>query len=97
MPTVLFNGMINPVLPYAIRGAPSGNRANHHRRHTGLESLRHVLQALVQDWRKQWGEGDFPLLLCPLPGQEKHQHNPRIREEQQKSTRPQEHRIGRDD
>jgi len=84
MPTVLFNGMLNPLLPYAIRGAIWYQGESITGGTPGLNLYGHVLQDLVQDWRKQWGEGDFPFYFVQLPGQENISNNPRIREEQQK-------------
>ena len=37
---------------------------------------------MITDWRKRWGEGNFPFYIVQLPGQENISNNPRIREEQ---------------
>ncbi len=63
-PAGLFHGMIQPVLPFAIRGAVwyqgEGNsgRAYQYRR---------LLPALIRGWRAAWGQGDFPFLIAQLP------------------------------
>jgi sialate O-acetylesterase len=65
-PTVMYNGMIAPVIPYAIRGvlwyqgeAISGGA-------TGYK-LYPLLQAtLIKDWRQRWGEGNFAFYICQL-------------------------------
>jgi len=65
-PTVMFNGMIAPVIPYAIRGVLwyQGEAINGGA--TGYK-LYPLLQAtLIKDWRKRWGEGDFPFYICQL-------------------------------
>jgi sialate O-acetylesterase len=81
-PTVLFNGMINPVIPYAIRGAIwyqgesiVGNKA-------GVLLYPHVMEALVKDWRSLWGEGNFPFYAVQLPALGNVSNNPMVREGQ---------------
>jgi sialate O-acetylesterase len=65
-PTVMYNGMIAPVIPYAIRGVLwyQGEAINGGA--TGYK-LYPLLQAtLIKDWRQRWGEGDFPFYICQL-------------------------------
>ena len=59
----LFNGMINPLRPYAISGviwyqgeANAGNAFKY----------RSTFPLLIADWRKQWNQGDFPFYFCQL-------------------------------
>ncbi|HVS51323.1 MAG TPA: sialate O-acetylesterase [Opitutaceae bacterium] len=80
--TVLFNGMLNPVIPFAIRGAIWYQGESICWGTRGLDLYGHVQQAMIRDWRARWGEGDFPFYLVQLPGQENISNNPRIREEQ---------------
>jgi sialate O-acetylesterase len=63
MPTSLFNAMIHPLLPFDIRGVIwMQGEAN-----TGRAfQYRTVFPAMIQEWRRQWGEGDFPFYLCQL-------------------------------
>lgn len=65
-PANLFNGMIAPIIPYAIRGAiwyqGENNTANNLAR---LYSVQ--LPLLIQDWRQRWDEGDFPFAWVQLP------------------------------
>ncbi|MEX2174893.1 MAG: sialate O-acetylesterase [Pirellulaceae bacterium] len=62
-PAVLYNSMIHPLLPYAIRGAiwyqgeSNVNRAEQYAR---------LFPAMIADWRKSWGQGDFPFLFVQL-------------------------------
>jgi sialate O-acetylesterase len=62
-PTLLFNGMINPIIPYAIRGAlwyqgeSNTGRAFQYRKSFPL---------MINDWRKRWGQGDFPFYFVQL-------------------------------
>jgi sialate O-acetylesterase len=64
-PGLLYNGMIAPLTPYPIRGviwyqgesnsaverAPLYNR---------------IFRTLIEDWRRQWGVGDFPFLYVQI-------------------------------
>ncbi|PAW78906.1 MAG: hypothetical protein B9S32_05870 [Verrucomicrobia bacterium Tous-C9LFEB] len=63
MPGHLFNGMIHPFIPYAIRGViwyqGEGNAGRAYQYRTSMPLL-------VKDWRRQWGAGDFPFYLCQL-------------------------------
>jgi sialate O-acetylesterase len=62
----MYNGMIAPVVPYAIRGVLwyQGEAINGGA--TGYK-LYPLLQAtLIKDWRQRWGEGDFPFYICQL-------------------------------
>jgi sialate O-acetylesterase len=80
--TVLFNGMINPIIPYAIRGAIWYQGESICWGTPGLNLYGHVQQTLINDWRARWGEGDFPFYIVQLPGQENISNNPLIREQQ---------------
>lgn len=61
--TVLYNGMIAPLLPFAIKGAiwyqgeSNADRANQYRR---------LLPAMIQDWRSHFGVGAFPFYIVQL-------------------------------
>lgn len=63
-PGALFNGMIAPIAPYALRGAlwyQGESNADHAGEYAEL------FPAMIRDWRKQWGQGDFPFLFVQLP------------------------------
>ncbi len=61
--TVLYNGMIAPLLPFAIKGAiwyqgeSNAGRAAQYRR---------LLPAMIGDWRNRFGEGNFPFYIVSL-------------------------------
>ena len=61
--TVLYNGMIAPLLPFAIKGAiwyqgeANADRAKQYRR---------LLPAMIGDWRNRFGVGDFPFYIVQL-------------------------------
>jgi len=60
---VLYNGMIAPLLPYSIRGVIwYQGEAN-----VGREKqYRTLFPAMIADWRRLWGEGDFPFLFVQI-------------------------------
>jgi len=62
-PSNLYNAMIAPLIPYAIRGViwyqgeSNVSRAYQYRK---------LFPAMIKDWRRNWGRGDFPFLLVQL-------------------------------
>ena len=62
-PTALYNGMVHPLIPYAIRGALW---------YQGESNLRdgmlyhEKMKALIKGWRAVWGQGDFPFYFVQL-------------------------------
>lgn len=64
MPSVLYQGMIQPVAPLAITGAiwyqgeANAGRAFQYRK---------LLPAMIGDWRKAFGQGNFPFYIVSLP------------------------------
>jgi len=62
-PAGLHNAMIAPLTPYAIRGAIWYQGESNSVR---AREYRKVFPALIQDWRREWGEGDFPFLFVQL-------------------------------
>ncbi len=81
-PTVLFNGMINPVIPYAIRGVIWYQGESIVGGDEGVSLYGHVQATLIQDWRKLWGQGDFPFFIVQLAALDNISNNPRVREGQ---------------
>ncbi len=63
VPANLFNGMINPVIPYAITGVIwYQGEAN-----AGApEEYVKLMEALISDWRERFGLGDFPFYFVQL-------------------------------
>jgi len=72
-PAYLFNAMINPVVPYAIsgviwyQGESNAGRAWQYRT---------AFPLLVEDWRAQWKQGDFPFYFCQLANYQEKSSNP---------------------
>jgi sialate O-acetylesterase len=62
-PTVLSNGMIAPIVPFGIKGAIWYQGESN----SGAFVLyRKLFPAMITDWRKRWGQGDFPFLFVQL-------------------------------
>jgi sialate O-acetylesterase len=62
-PGILFNAMINPLLPYTIRGAIwYQGEANADRAY----EYRTAFPVMINDWRRQWKQGDFPFFFVQL-------------------------------
>jgi sialate O-acetylesterase len=80
-PTVLYNGMINPVIPYAIRGA-IWYQGESILGNPGIPLYGRVMETLVTTWRQLWGEGDFPFYAVQLAALKNNSNNPRVREQQ---------------
>lgn len=67
-PSVLYNGMIHPILNYAIKGAiwyqGESNAGQAYRYRT-------LFPLMIQNWRKDWKRGDLPFFwvqLAPFTG-----------------------------
>jgi sialate O-acetylesterase len=80
-PAGLYNGMIAPLTPFAIRGViwyqGESNASEIH-----AYRYRRLFGAMIEDWRKQWGEGDFPFLFVQLANYHSNAWWPVLRESQ---------------
>lgn len=62
-PSGLYNGMVAPIEPFAMRGVTwyqgesNANRAYQYRK---------LLPAMIKSWRDSWNEGEFPFLIVSL-------------------------------
>jgi len=62
-PSVLYNGIMAPVIPYGIKGVTwYQGESNAYRAH----QYKKLFPAMIQQWRKNWGQGDFPFLFVQL-------------------------------
>jgi sialate O-acetylesterase len=64
IPSLLFNAMISPILNYSFRGVIWYQ--GEHDINKGY-IYRKLFPALINDWRKQFNQGDFPFLFAQLP------------------------------
>lgn len=62
-PSVLFNAMINPLIPFGIRGAIWYQGESNVGR---AEQYRRLFPAMIADWRRHWGEGNFPFYYVQI-------------------------------
>lgn len=62
-PTVLYNGMVNPIMGYGIKGViwyqGESNRLN-------PGQYAQLFPTMVKQWRSQWGMGEFPFYYCQI-------------------------------
>jgi sialate O-acetylesterase len=64
-PAGLYNAMIAPLTPYAIRGVIWYQGESNSGRERA-PSYEHLFQAMIRDWRDRWGQGDFPFLFTQI-------------------------------
>ncbi len=80
-PAGLWNGMVAPITPYAIRGALwYQGEANANPAHAF--QYRHLFRAMIEDWRHEWAQGDFPFLFVQLANFQSNGTWPVLRESQ---------------
>jgi sialate O-acetylesterase len=64
-PGMLWNGMIAPLTPFPIRGVIwYQGESNSKLERAPLYGK--LFRTLIEDWRRQWGEGDFPFLYVQI-------------------------------
>jgi sialate O-acetylesterase len=73
-PAGLFNGMILPLVPFAIRGAVWYQGESNTPR---AYQYRRLLPAIIAGWRAAWRQGDLPFGIVQLPGYGKRRAEPR--------------------
>jgi len=67
LPAGLYNAMIAPFTPFPIKGAIwYQGEANANANPNGASLYARAFQAMIRDWRRAWGEGDFPFLFVQL-------------------------------
>lgn len=72
-PTVLYNAMINPLIPYGIKGfiwyqGEADDSIGYNYRKT--------FPMMITDWRQRWGQGNLPFLYVQLANFKKEQSEP---------------------
>jgi sialate O-acetylesterase len=65
VPTLLYNKMIHPLLPYPIAGAIWYQGESNAYPGAAME-YREQFAAMIADWRRRWGVGEFPFLWVQL-------------------------------
>ena len=62
-PSLLYNAMIRPLIPYAFQGVLwYQGEANVNR----AEQYNKAFPLMITDWREKWGQGDFPFYFVQL-------------------------------
>ena len=65
VPASLNNAMIQPLVPFAMRGVIWYQGESNTER---AEQYHNLLAALIRDWRLAWGQGEFPIGVVQLAG-----------------------------
>lgn len=62
-PTLLYNAMIHPITQFTIKGViwyqGESNLNN-------PKVYKRLFPAMVESWRKEWKQGEFPFIMCKL-------------------------------
>lgn len=61
--TALYNGMVNPVLPYKIKGAIWYQGESNVGR---ADQYAKIFPAMIENWRESWGIKDFPFYFVQI-------------------------------
>lgn len=68
-PASLYNGMINPLIKFPIRGILWYQGESNTSRPIAYRRLQ---KTLIRDWRQKWNQGDFPFLIVQLASFDSH-------------------------
>ncbi|MEI9956014.1 MAG: sialate O-acetylesterase [Ferruginibacter sp.] len=61
--TTLYNGMVHPIIGYTIKGCIWYQGETNYERPDQYEKL---FPAMVQEWRTEWGQGNFPFYYAQI-------------------------------
>ncbi|MCD9185293.1 MAG: sialate O-acetylesterase [Pyrinomonadaceae bacterium] len=84
----IYDGMIEPLIPFAIRGAAWYQGESNEAR---AEQYNILLPTMIRSWRERWRQGNFPFGIIQLPNYRKNSDEPEnapwsfIREAQRKT------------
>lgn len=62
-PTVLYNGMLHPIIGYTMRGViwyQGEDNVNRYKTYADM------MTAMIRGWRSEWNQGDFPFYFCQI-------------------------------
>ena len=85
----IYDGMIEPLMPFAIKGAVWYQGESNEAR---AEQYNILLPVMIRSWRERWGQGDFPFGIIQLPNYRGVKADPEdapwsfVREAQRKTT-----------
>lgn len=86
VPGGLYNAKIAPLTPFPIKGViwyQGENNANTNL--NGVSIYARAFQGMIRDWRRAWGEGDFPFLFVQLANYKSNSSWPDLREAQRQT------------
>lgn len=73
-PSVVWNGMLKPIIPYSMRGVLWYQGETNMGR---AKELSQLFPQMIEGWRREWGQGNFPFYFAQIapwadywPGQE---------------------------
>ncbi len=69
----IYDSMIEPLIPYRIRGALWYQGESNEAR---AEQYLLLMKTMIRAWRERWGQGDFPLAIVQLPNFRSHSPQP---------------------
>jgi sialate O-acetylesterase len=61
-----YNGMIAPMMPFAIKGVIWYQGESNALNFVDAVEYRDSFKAMINGWRQEWGQGDFPFLFVQL-------------------------------
>lgn len=73
-PSTLYNSMINPLVPFGVKGAIWYQGESNAGSDAPLYGK--YLKTLIDGWRDRWGQNDFPLYYCQLASFQKPSNHP---------------------
>ncbi|MBR1401873.1 MAG: sialate O-acetylesterase [Prevotella sp.] len=62
-PTVLYNGMLHPLIGYGMRGVIWYQGEDNVPRY---QTYADMLSTMIRGWRSDWNQGDFPFYYCQI-------------------------------
>lgn len=62
-PTVLYNGMLRPLIGMSMRGVLWYQGEDNYNRASTYANL---LSRMIEGWRSEWNQGDFPFYYCQI-------------------------------
>ncbi len=84
-PTLLYNGMLHPLIPFAIKGViwyQGESNAAH------AELYSRLFPTMIKNWRQDWKQGDFPFYfvqIAPFDYKRNYPSGAELRDSQRKS------------
>ncbi len=65
-PTMLYNGMIAPLIPYYIKGAIWYQGESNSDEPYDYNNYQMLFSMMINNWRADWGEGNFPFYFVQI-------------------------------